>query len=128
MKHSTPIKILLGFNLAIILFHLAILLKFIPYTITWGGRLQSDTEMYVFETISIFINAFFGLVLLMKAEYLQTRFSERITNTILWIYLILFLLNTVGNIIAQTYLEKTFSLLTLGFAILLWRILTSKAK
>ena len=40
-------------------FHLGILLKIIPYEITWGGRLKDDAEMYVFETISILINFIF---------------------------------------------------------------------
>lgn len=128
MKHNSYIKILISFIVAVILFHFAILLKFIPYDFTWGGRLQNDTEMYVFETLSISINVFLVVILLMKGEYLQKRFSERITTTILWIYLVLFLLNTVGNIVAQTYFEKTFALLTLGFSILLWRIVTSKSK
>jgi len=54
---------MLGLLIAVLLFHLSIILKIIPYEITWGGRLKNDSEMYVFETISIVINLFLFLIL-----------------------------------------------------------------
>ncbi len=51
--------ILIGIAVLAIFFHFLILLKIIPYDITWGGRLKSDEEMFVFETISIIVNLFF---------------------------------------------------------------------
>ena len=32
------------------------LLKVIPYDITWGGRLKTDSEMHIFELMSITFN------------------------------------------------------------------------
>ena len=58
------IKTFLGLLLAVILFHICIILKIIPYNIAWGGRLTNDAEMYVFETISILINIFLSIILL----------------------------------------------------------------
>lgn len=107
-------------------FHLCILVKLIPYSIAWGGRLKSDREMYVFEMVSIVMNLFLVAVLLMKGGYLKVRFKEKIINIVLWIFLFIFLLNTVGNILAITNFEKMFSFLTLTFAILLWNILKRK--
>lgn len=119
---------MLGFLLAVIIFHLCIVAKIIPYEITWGGRLQNDSEMYVFETISIMINLFLGFVLLMKGGYIKGYFRQKTVNIILWIFLILFILNTIGNILAKTNFEKSFAVLTLIFAILILVILKNKRK
>lgn len=108
---------------AVILFHLCIMIKIVPYEISWGGRLKNDSEMYVFETISIIINLFLFLILLIKGKYLREYISMKIVNITLWIFFVLFVLNTVGNIFAKTYFEKFFALLTLFFLILIWIIL-----
>ena len=118
---------MLGLLAAVILFHIAIIAKVIPYNIAWGGRLQNDQEMYVFEAVSILINAFLGLVLRMKANYIKFRFREKAINIILWIFLVLFVLNTIGNLFAKTNFEKSFAVLTFVFAILIWMILKSKS-
>src|SRR5690606_25568052 len=106
MSFKISINLFLGLLIAVILFHTAIISKIIPYDIAWGGRLQNDSEMYVFETISIFINLFLGLVLLMKANYIKFQFNKKTIDIILWIFLVLFALNTIGNIFAKTNLEK----------------------
>jgi len=71
MNPKTAIKIMLWMLLAVILFHLSIILKIVPYEITWGGRLKNDSEMYVFETVSILINLFLSLILLIKGKYVR---------------------------------------------------------
>jgi hypothetical protein len=114
--------ILLGILGAVIVFHLLIFLKVIPYDIAWGGRLSNDQEMYVFETVSIGINLLLGWVVLMKCDLVRFKFSTRIVNTVLWIFFVLFILNTVGNIVAVSNLEKSFAVLTALSAFLIWKI------
>jgi len=63
------------------------------------------------------------LILLIKGKYLREFIPMKIVNIILWIFLVLFGLNTVGNILAKTNFEKFFALLTLVSAILIWIIL-----
>ena len=123
MKFKTSINILLGLLAAVILFHIAVIAKAIPYNIAWGGRLENDQEMYVFEAISILINLFLGLVLLMKASYIKFRFKKKAIDVILWIFLALFVLNTVGNLFAKTNFEQSFAVLTFVFAVLILMIL-----
>lgn len=105
-----------------LIFHLLILLQVIPYEITWGGRLKSLEEMYVFETISILINAFFVYVLLQKGQFVKRLFSEKALTIILWIFFTVFALNTIGNVFAKTTLERSFTLLTLINAVFIWLI------
>lgn len=126
MKSGTAIKIILSIVVAVIIFHFSILFKIIPYEITWGGRLKTDSEMYVFEFISIVINLLLGTTLLIKGNYLKPIIRLSVVNVILWIFLILFGLNTIGNFFAETALEKSFSILTLALSILIWIVLKAK--
>jgi uncharacterized membrane protein len=126
MKPVLPIRITLTIVIAVILFHVCILFGIVPYDITWGGRLKSDEEMYVFESISIAINLLLGSVLLIKGNYIKPIIRLRIVNVILWIFLVLFALNTIGNLFAETVLEKSFSVLTLALSVLIWIILKAK--
>jgi len=98
-------------------FHSCILLKIIPYDITWGGRLQNDQEMYVFEIASIAINLFLIWILSMKGNFVTYKFPVKVIHIILWIFVVVFALNTIGNLFAKTLLEKAFTLLTLGSAL-----------
>ena len=119
---NNSIKIFLGLLFAVILFHLCIITKIIPYDITWGGRLRNDTEMYVFETISILINVFLSWVISMKGNFVKYKFPNKAVNIILWIFFSIFILNTIGNIFAKTFFEKFFAILTGLSAILIWNI------
>ena len=108
---------------AIIIFHFLILFKQIPYTIAWGGRLENDTQMYVFETISIIINLLIILVLMLKSNFIKNSFSAKYINGILWFFMLLFALNTIGNMLAKTDFEKYFAILTFISSVLIGLIL-----
>ena len=69
MRSKTALNILILLVSVLVLFHLGIILKLIPYEITWGGRLKNDSEMYVFEAISIALNLFLFLLLLIKGKF-----------------------------------------------------------
>ena len=125
MTSKLAIKIMLWLITIVTLFHLAILIKIIPYEITWGGRLKNDSEMHVFETISILINIFLGLVVMIKGERLPAFIPMKVVNIILWVFLIIFGLNTIGNIFAKTHIEKSLAIVTLFFSYLIFTILRS---
>ncbi len=123
---QNAIKALLVILAAALLLHVSILIKVIPYDITWGGRLKTDAEMYTFETMSILINAFLAWILLMKGNYVRHIFSGKAVNVILWVFFAIFLLNTVGNVFAQTNFEKLFAIVTALLAFLIWVVLKRK--
>ncbi len=126
--NKNAIYIILGLLSLITIFHLSILFKITPYTITWGGRLENDSEMYVFETISILTVGFLILNLLMKRGLIRFRFSKKVVSVVLWFYFVVFTLNTIANIFAVTFLEKSFALLTGLLAMLLLMIIKEKPK
>jgi len=121
-KTLTYINILIGISVLATIFHLLILVRVIPYEITWGGRLKTVEEMYVFETISILINSFFIFILLQRGEYIRYFLGKKTVNIVLWIFFTIFALNTIGNVFAETNFEKYFAILTLINAILIWAI------
>ncbi|MDH4472745.1 MAG: hypothetical protein QE487_09055 [Fluviicola sp.] len=122
VNKSAYIKILTSISIVAVLFHISILMKIVPYEITWGGKLKTDNEMYVFEIISILINSFFIFMLLLKGDYIKSFFSKKSVSIILWIFFVIFVLNTIGNLFAKTTFEKGFTILTLVNSILLWKI------
>ncbi len=119
ISQNNAIKLLIGLLSLVIVFHFLIIVKIIPFNIAWGGRLKSDQEMYVFEGISIVINLFLIWVLSLKLKNVK----GKLINIMLWIFLGIFTLNTIGNLFAQTNFEKFFSILTFVFALLILRIL-----
>lgn len=122
-NRSTPIILLLAVTILSLIFHLLIMIGVIPYELTWGGRLESTKEMLVFETISIVINLFFLHTLLQKGSYIRTTYNKKIIRIILWVFFILFILNTAGNIQAVTTFEKCLTVVTGLNAVLLLMIL-----
>ena len=85
-----------------------VLLKVIPYSIVWSGRLKSDREMYRFEVISILVNSIFFILILIQSGILTYEFPQRIMTIMLWFMSGLFLLNTIGNLMSKNRMEKIF--------------------
>jgi len=118
MKIKIASIVLIALFSLIIAFHFLILLKVIPYTIAWGGRLQNDNEMFVFEGVSIALNALFLFISITKFKQIRLGKSSRFINILLWIMFALFALNTIGNLFAINSFEKmVFTPITIVLAI-----------
>jgi hypothetical protein len=117
------IKTILLIASLITLFHLLILTQVISYKIVWGGRLENVEQMKLFEAFSIAVNLFMISIVAMKGGYLRSVLPEKVESVILWGFIILFSLNTVGNLLSANSLETIiFTPLTLLLAILFLRI------
>lgn len=88
-----------------LLFHLSVLAGLVPYSIVWGGRLETESQMYRFEFVSILINLAVMAVVAIKGGYMKPWLPAKVVTLLLWILAALFLLNTVGNLLAQSMLE-----------------------
>jgi hypothetical protein len=109
---------------AVVIFHILVLIQIIPYQIVWAGRLNSIAEMQRFETISILINCFIILIITIKGNYLNFKFLSKIIISLVWLFIILFSLNTIGNLMAKSNFEKlVFTPLTFILALLSFRIM-----
>ncbi len=108
-------------------FHVLILTRIIPFTIVWGGRLETVSQMYAFESLSLTINIAMIAVIGMKGRYIKPVLHETIINGVLWLLVVLFSLNTVGNIFSLSTLEAIlFTPVTLISAVLCFRIAIEK--
>jgi len=88
-------------NGLVIAFHFLVLAEIIPYEIVWAGKLKSIEEMYLFESISIVINCLILFIVLIKGKINNIKIPLKIINTFLWIFMIVFALNTIGNLTSK---------------------------
>lgn len=114
--------------ISVLVFHLLILAEIVPYDIVWGGRLENKSQMRIFEIASITINLFMISVVAIKGGYIRAIIPEKITAVILWAIVVLFSLNTIGNILSNTLFETiVFTPVTFTSAILCYRIVIEKS-
>ncbi|GAA3995760.1 hypothetical protein GCM10022408_02900 [Hymenobacter fastidiosus] len=112
---------------AVVLFHVLVLLRVIPFAIVWGGRLTDETQLLTFETVSILLNLMMLTAVAVRAGLVKVRLPRLLLPTILWSMTGLFLANTVGNLLATTAFEKlVFTPLTLLLALFSLRLALSK--
>ena len=120
---------MIGLLSIVLVFHLCVLFEIISYKIVWAGKLNSKEEMYVFEAVSILINFFLIIVLCIKFQNIKKSETNRIINIIIWVFVFLFALNTLGNLFAENLIEQILgTLLTFISATLCWIIVKKKNK
>ncbi len=121
------VRLLLILSCLALIFHILVLVRIIPFSIVWGGRISSVSEMQRFEITSLFINGLLLFVVMKKGGLISLNLPSSLTQTILWFYVISFIFNTLGNLFAKADLESLiFTPLTIVSAILCYRIVREK--
>lgn len=116
-------NIIITINLLAILMHILILLKILPYDFVWGGRLKSESDMVIFESLSIVVQIIFILMIAIKAGYVFKGKFKRTVNISIWVLFGLMVLNTLGNLVSNSGLETiVMTPLTSILALLLLRL------
>jgi len=115
----------------LILFHLSIIVSilffdFAPIEFLWGGTIKTAEELLSFEIISLLISIAFLLMVLIKAKRLNIQQLNGVARVAMWLLCALFLLNTVGNLLAKTSFEKFFAIVTGLLSFLMLRIALEK--
>lgn len=109
MIQKIPFKVAISLFLIllslVLIFHFLVILKIIPYNIVWAGKIENDAQMNLFESISILINFILLTAILVKGNILRLKINRRIIQVILYIFVVIFALNTVGNLFAKMSLE-----------------------
>ena len=127
ISKKLALNAMIALTTAVLLFHTLILIQIIPYSIVWAGKLNSVEEMRIFEFVSIIINSFMLITFLLKSKYIQNTFSSKILNGIIWFFFVLFGLNTIGNLFAESNFELYFfTTLTFISTLLCLRIVIEK--
>ena len=56
----------------VMIFHLAVLAGVVPADIVWGGRTGSRSELVAMETVSLAVNAFLALTVLLRTGRIRS--------------------------------------------------------
>lgn len=121
MKTKLLEKIALIIIVAYCVLHLFIILQIIPSNIVWGGKVKSAHTIYILEVVSLLVMSFLGFLMAMKNRIIKPIFSNKTIKVILFIFSIYFVLNTVGNLLAETAIEKFQAIVTAYFAIVFYK-------
>jgi hypothetical protein len=130
MKKILTLKLaangILVITAATLIFHFLILFGIIPFENTWGGRLESREQMFVFESVSIIITIILMIAVAIRIGYLSWNLQPIYLKIFFWILTFVFALNTLGNIFADNDFEKFIATpLTLVLAVFCWKLATS---
>lgn len=107
----------------VIAFHLCILFQLIPFNVVWGGKLETVEQMRSYEIMSVVVNLFIAFFIAVKGSCIPVKMNAKVLNFIIWIFVLVFFLNTIGNLLAKTSAETYFfTPLTFVSAILCIRI------
>ncbi|SIT12284.1 hypothetical protein SAMN05421766_11167 [Zobellia uliginosa] len=119
MKLSQKIALIIVITYCI--FHVLVLFQIIPYDVVWGGKIKSVNEMYILEGVALTIMLFIGAILSMKSRLVKPFFAYKTIKRILLVFAIVFMLNTIGNLLAKTIIEKSQAIITLYLAVVLYK-------
>ena len=120
-------NIIITINTIALLMHVLILLRIMPYDFVWGGRLKSETDLIIFESISIVVQTVFISIIAVKAGYVLKGKFKRTVNIGTWIMFGLMVLNTIGNVVSISGLETmVMTPLTSVLALLIFRLAIEK--
>ena len=119
MNKKIALKIMFILLGTLLIFHLLIFTEQIPYDKVWAGKLNSVGEMKSFEGFSILINFFMVIILFIKYKLLGSGKRNKAIDILIWIFVVFFALNTLGNLFAKSLIELILgSFLTLACSIL----------
>jgi hypothetical protein len=115
----------------LILFHLAILIgitvfDYAPINYLWGGQMTSAGQLLTFEIISMLTSLIIFLILLIRSKWINLQGFMRVTRVAMWVLFVMFLLNTIGNLVATSTFERFFAIATGLLAFLFLRIALEK--
>jgi len=114
---------------SIFFFHISIIIGLIDYSIVWGGRLKTRSEMYSFELTSILLNLFFLAIVLVDLKVISLKVNPKYLRISYWLMFILFFFNTLGNLFSKSSLEtKIFTPITIALSILCLALIFIKHK
>ena len=114
-------------NLCIVILHISIIVGIIPYAVIWDGHLENESQMYFYEIASLSINLLVITAIGIRVGYIKPYLSKKIVDIVLWALVILFSLNSVGNIVSINSLESTiFTAMTIIVAIFCFRLIIER--
>jgi hypothetical protein len=127
LPFRTTVQIALAVLILFSLFHVAVLMGWIPYSVVWGNRIQSRVEMIPLESFSLALNTFLIWLLAQRIDLFKQVIPSKLFKILMWIVVVLFTVNTLGNLLSGNVIEQlVFSPVTALFAVFFVRIALEK--
>ncbi len=115
-----------------LLFHIFIIVGIVYFNLNltnylWGGQIKTNPELIQFEMISILVQSLCTIIVYFRIRIEKFSKYKKILNLFIWILFLIFLLNTIGNLYANSFYEKIiFTPITLLLSLLMFRIAIEK--
>ena len=120
-------NVLISLLILLIVFHVLVLMKVIPYQIVWAAQIDDSSTLLIYEGFAISLTALFVLIISMKIGYFMPRKFNKVVNAGVWFVFIYFLLNTIGNLTSGVTAEKLiFTPLTILMTLLAFGVAIEK--
>jgi hypothetical protein len=114
---------LLGLLGALFIFHLLIVVHVLPFDIVWGGKLRAVEDMQQLEIASLVMTLVLLAAVGLRAGYLPYKPKPLILRVVMWMMVVLFVLNTLGNLLSENMVERlVFTPVTVVMALLSLRL------
>lgn len=120
---STTAGVALAIMGVFTVFHGLVLAGVVPANIVWGGRITDRSQLRRMELVSIGIMIVAATVIVLRARALIHGSASPVLAVATWALVVLFAMNTVGNLFAKTTFEKVaFTPVTAVLALLSLRL------
>ena len=118
--HSQKLgQALLGISALLLILHLLVLFGIVPPQIIWDTTITDKASIAISEAIAIFFLAVFVTGILAKLKHPAFKLFYRLSDSFLWIMVVYFLLNVIGDLMSDSAVEKLlYAPLTLIFSVL----------
>ena len=117
---------LLAIFTCVVVLHLLVLTGVVPHDIVWGGRLQGASQVRSMALVSLCVNLACMAIVAARAGLIKSPLPARHLTVLLKLLVLLFALNTLGNLFAASWFETlVFTPLTLVATVLLYRLATA---
>jgi len=107
----------------LIIVHLLVLFRVIPYQMVWGGQIKDASSLLLFETIALIVTVLFLITVALRTGCIRTQRLKKAARVGMWIMFVYFLLNTIGNLASNAATETiVFTPITLALSLLSLRL------
>jgi len=116
-------KILMGLLVLLMVMHVLILARVIPYEVVWGGSIKDETQLYVFEISALILNGLFLIITAINLGHIRAPKLNRVADIGMWMVFAYFAMNIIGNLNSGVSWEKLlFAPLSIVLALLSLRV------
>jgi len=87
-------------------FHLLVVFRVVPTDLIWGGRMESPEALLRLELWALALTVVWAIIIALKMGYLRWIKNRKAINIAVWVLFLFFVLNTLGNLLATSPIEK----------------------